>query len=126
MVEHHHKSCAGVLLQVWCPHHVARRLGHRVCCCLAGQEPWRSPTRAVVEASKSWWVLSALQPSAVLAGRGNQLLCPSPCLQTFRLTWFPELTRFWGEATPGEDLDSSHNPCRSRRAQNNHVPLLRC
>lgn len=51
MVEHHHKSCAGVLLQVWCPHHVARRLGCRVCSCQAGQEtllPGRAP-------HKIWW-----------------------------------------------------------------------
>lgn len=128
MVEHHHKNCTGVLLQMWCPHHIARRLGCRVCCCQAGQErplPGGAP-HTLVEASKNWWLFSALQPSVVLTGRGNQSHCPPPCLQTFRLARGLQILR---RRNFCEALDSSHSSRQSKRAQNNRVPpfpVLKC
>lgn len=81
MVEHHHNRCAGACLQVWCPHHVAERLGWG--CCQPGQEtlppggashgPWQRPARA---SSPSQQPFPALQSSVVLTGRGNQPCCP--------------------------------------------------
>lgn len=130
MVEHHHKSCAGVLLQVWCPHHIARRLGCRGCCCQAGQEtllPGRAP-------HVPWW-----RPAK--AGGSFQLSNPLQCSQGRGISRAAHLhvCRHLGSPGSQSSLDFEEKqllggfrlisqPPQSRRAQNKHIrpsPVLK-